>query len=105
MREVSYQELRKEFQDWEEKRRESKDMKPKQAKLIFTEDSFKSHFTEAERTYAISSDSKAYQHWMGGYSLFGVCTEDNDMVRLEQYMVDECGAYGTWKLEKCYIVE
>ena len=44
------------------------------------------------RTYAISSNNKAYQPEKGGYSIYGSCLDGTDCgIRLEKYMRDEQG--------------
>lgn len=57
------------------------------------------------RTYVISSDNKAFQPNMGGYSIFGSCLDGTEHgVRLENYMAEECGGPNGWVVEDCCIV-
>lgn len=57
------------------------------------------------RTYVISSDNKAFQPRMGGYSIFGSCLDGSDQyLRLDVYMKDEQGGKNGWVAEDCCIV-
>lgn len=57
------------------------------------------------RTYVVSSDNKAFQPNMGGYSIFGSCLDGTDRcVRLEAYMAEERGGKDGWVVEDCCIV-
>lgn len=57
------------------------------------------------RTYVVSSDNKAFQPNMGGYSIFGSCLDGGDRcIRLENYMADERGGKSGWIVEDCCIV-
>ena len=57
------------------------------------------------RTYVVSSDNKAFQPNMGGYSIFGSCLDGTDhCVRLEAYMAEERGGKNGWVVEECCIV-
>ena len=70
--------------------------------FVFTSDSFDKPYDEKSRTYGISSNNKAFQSGMGGYSIFGACLDGTDpCVRLDAYMFGE----NAWKIEKCYMVE
>ena len=70
--------------------------------IVFTSDSFDKPYDEKSRTYGISSNNKAFQSGMGGYSIFGTCLDGTDScVRLDAYMFGE----NAWKIEKCYMVE
>lgn len=72
--------------------------------VVFTEDSFTQPYSEASRTYAVSSDNKAFQSGMSGYSIFGSCLDGTDpCVRLEAYMAAEKGGKDGWKIERCYM--
>lgn len=74
--------------------------------VVFTEDSFQDYYPEESRTYVISSDNKAYQARMGGYSIYGHCLDGSDpCVRLEQYMAVEHGGKNGWQIERCYMKE
>ena len=57
------------------------------------------------RTYSVSSDNKAFQSNMGGYSIFGSSLDGTDCgVRLERFMADEHGGKDGWVVEDCCIV-
>ena len=74
--------------------------------IVFTEDSFTAPYDERARTYAVSSDNKAFQPSMGGYSIYGSSLDGTDpCVRLEQYMAAERGGKNGWKIERCYVKE
>lgn len=74
--------------------------------IVFTEDSFKEPFPERARTYSVSSENKAFQPGMGGYSIYGSAIDGSDpLVRLEAYMAAEKGGASGWKVERCYLVE
>ena len=70
--------------------------------IVFTQDSFDKPYDERSRTYGVSSNNKAFQAGMGGYSIFGSCLDRTDpCVRLDGYMFGE----NAWKIEKCYMME
>ncbi len=98
---MKYSELKQIF-------RELKRSSPREdlsAHIIFTEDSFASHYPLLSRTYVFSSDNKAFQSSMGGYSIFADCLDGTDQgVRLDWYMAEE-GNPGGWKVQDCYILE
>ena len=72
--------------------------------IVFTEDSFTKQYSEESRTYLVSSDNKAFQPNMGGYSIYGSCKDGTDpCVRLEAYMAAEKGGKDGWKVEKCFM--
>lgn len=74
--------------------------------IVFTEDSFDKPYPVEARTYVVSSDNKAFQPNMGGYSIYGSSLDGSDrLVRLEQYMASEHGGEKGWKIERCYIKE
>lgn len=74
--------------------------------IVFTEDSFDKPYSEMSRTYAVSSNNKAFQSGMGGYSIYGSCLDGTDpCVRLEGYMEAEKGGEKGWKIERCYTKE
>lgn len=76
------------------------------AHIVFTEDSFNKPYSLLSRTYAISSDNKAFWPSMGGYSIFGYCLDvtSDQGIRLDYYMAEEQDPSG-WKVEDCYILE
>lgn len=98
---MKYSELRAAFYQHEETR-------PEQhltAIIVFTEDSFDRRYPRLSRSYITSSNNKAYQPNMGGYSVFASCLDGTDQgVRLEWYM-EAHGNTGGWKVEDCYILE
>ncbi len=56
------------------------------------------------RTYVVSSDNKAFQPNMGGYSIFASCLDNTDRyIRLENYMKEERGGQSGWIVEDCCI--
>ena len=70
--------------------------------VIFTKDSFDKPYNKESRTYAISSNNKAYQSGMGGYSIYASCLDGTDpCLRLDGYMRGE----NAWKIEKCYMIQ
>lgn len=57
------------------------------------------------RTYAISSNNKAYKPEKGGYSIYGSCLDGTDCgIRLEKYMRDEQGGKDGWTVEDCCLI-
>ena len=74
--------------------------------IVFTEDSFNKPYSLEARTYVVSSDNKAYQPNMGGYSIYGSAIDGSDpLVRLETYMAAEKGGKEGWKVDYCYMEE
>lgn len=70
--------------------------------VVFTSDSFDKPYNEESRSYRISSNNKAYQSGMGGYSIYASCLDGTDLcLRLEGYMRGDNG----WKIEKCYMLK
>lgn len=70
--------------------------------IVFTADSFDKPYSEESRTYRVSSENKAYQSGMGGYSIYGSCLDGTDQcLRLDGYMRGE----NAWKIEKCYMLK
>lgn len=64
----------------------------------------KKEYPWSSRTYIISSDNKAFQPNMGGYSIFGSCLDGTDpCVRLEEHMAEEYGGKDGWAVEDCCI--
>ena len=73
--------------------------------IVFTPDSFEFPYEELGRTYGLSSDNKAFQPNMGGYSIYGYCLDGTDpCVCLERYMAVEGGGQNGWKIERCYVM-
>lgn len=74
--------------------------------IVFSQDSFPESYPESARTYSVSSDNKAFQPNMGGYSIYASAIDGSDpMVRLENYMAAEKGGKDGWKIERCYMRE
>ncbi len=72
--------------------------------IVFSQDSFTQPYSERSRTYEVSSNNKAFQAGMGGYSIYGSCLDGTDpCVRLEAYMANERGGKDGWKIERCYM--
>lgn len=72
--------------------------------IVFTEDSFTAPYSLDARTYVVSSDNKAFQPNMGGYSIYGSALDGSDpLVRLEGYMAAEKGGKDGWKVDYCYL--
>lgn len=62
-------------------------------------------YTQLSRTYAITSNSKAFRPDMAGYSIFGQCLDGKDFgVRLDRFMAEERGGKTGWVVEDCCIV-
>ncbi len=74
--------------------------------IVFTVDSFDKPYDEHSRTYGVSSNNKAFQPGMGGYSIYASCLDGSDFgVRLESYMTNERGDDNGWKIERCYMMQ
>lgn len=98
--ELSYGELVSQFRETE------RNGKHISGYIVFTEDSFDKTYPIEARTYAVSSNNKAFQPNMGGYSIYGSSLDGADKcVRLENYMEAERGGHDGWKIEKCYTQE
>ena len=62
-------------------------------------------FPPRGRTYAISSNNKAFRPNMGGYSIFGSALDGTDRdVRLDHYMKEERGGSNGWTVNDCCIL-
>ena len=95
--ELTYSELADRFRN-----AESEGKKHLTGYIIFSQESFNKPYDEKSRTYAVSSDNKAFKAGLGGYSIYGSCLDGSDpCVRLDGYMRGE----NAWKIEKCYMVE
>ncbi len=95
--EMSYPELSALFSSVNDKM-----LPPVTGYIIFTADSFYGPYSETSRTYRVSSDNKAYQSGMSGYSIYASCLDGTDpCLRLEGYMRGE----NAWKIEKCYMLK
>lgn len=102
MEKLTYEELRSTFLAHERTR-------PKNhltAHIVFTADSFAEPYPLESRTYVVSSNNKAFQPCMGGYSIFASSLDGSDRgVRLEQYMAAERGGKDGWKVDYCCLKE
>lgn len=95
--ELTYSELADRFRN-----AESEGKKHLTGYIIFSQESFNKPYDEKSRTYAVSSDNKAFKAGLGGYSIYGSCLDGSDpCVRLDSYMRGE----NAWKIEKCYLKE
>lgn len=100
---MNYKELRQLF-------REHEDSRPyAHLTAYITFSSFgpnnKKEYPWSGRTYLISSDNKAFQSNMGGYSIIGSCLDGTDpCLRLEGLMADEQGGKDGWVVEDCCIL-
>ncbi|MFR7636555.1 MAG: DUF6674 family protein [Lachnospiraceae bacterium] len=84
--------------------KEAEHTKSDTAHIVFTADTFKKPYSEFERTYEVSSDNKAFQSRMGGYSIYGASLDGVDpCLRMEGLMADEMGGKDGWKIEKCFL--
>ncbi len=72
--------------------------------IVFSPASFDKEYSLEARTYVVSSDNKAFQPNMGGYSIFASALDGTDpCVRLERYMASERGGPNGWQIERCYM--
>ena len=95
--ELTYSELADRFRN-----AESEGKKHLTGYIVFSQESFNKPYDEKARTYAVSSDNKAFKAGLGGYSIYGSCLDGSDpCVRLDGYMRGE----NAWKIEKCYLKE
>lgn len=101
MEKITYAELAAAFRKHE---REATDGTHLTGYIVFTEDSFMEPYGLEARTYRVSSNNKAYQPNMGGYSIYGSAIDGSDpMIRLEGYMAAEKGGRNGWRVEYCYL--
>lgn len=99
---MSYGELVSKFREAERK----SDGKHLTGYVVISEESFNEPYPVESRTYEISSDNKAFQPNMGGYSIYASAIDGSDpMVRLERYLAAEKGGADGWKIERCYLKE
>lgn len=72
--------------------------------IVFSPASFTKEYSLESRTYVVSSNNKAYQPNMGGYSIYASCLDGTDpCIRLERYMASEHGGKEGWQIERCYM--
>lgn len=77
-----------------------------EAVIVFTADSFGEEYSEQERSYKVSSNSKWFKPHMNGMSLFGDCLDGKDLnVRLDVYMRLAPEEGKRWSVEYCYIIK
>ena len=80
--ELTYSELADRFRN-----AESEGKKHLTGYIIFSQESFNKPYDEKSRTYAVSSDNKAFKAGLGGYSIYGSCLDGSDpCVRLDGFM-------------------
>ena len=73
--------------------------------IVMSPASFGKEYPLESRTYVVSSDNKAFQPNLGGYSIFAVDLDGSEAgVRLEQYMASEYGGKDGWQIERCYMM-
>jgi hypothetical protein len=98
---MTYQQMRERFRAVEQEHGEHLT-----GYIVFSPASFEKPYSLAARTYVVSSDNKAYQPNMGGYSIFASSLDGSDNgVRLERYMASELGGRYGWQVERCYMLE
>lgn len=98
---MTYQEMKNKFRETEKN-----SGKHLTGYIVFSQDSFTKPYSLESRTYVISSDNKAFNCNMGGYSIFGSALDGSEHgVRLDYYMADERGGKDGWKVERCYMKE
>lgn len=72
--------------------------------IVISQASFEKEYPLESRTYVVSSDNKAYQPKMSGFSIFAVALDGSDAgIRLERYMAVEHGGKDGWQIERCYM--
>lgn len=73
--------------------------------IVFSPDSFQKVYSPESRTYAVSSENKAYEPHRAGYSIYASAIDGSDSnVRIEKYMAAEQGGKDGWKVERCYMM-
>jgi hypothetical protein len=73
--------------------------------IVFSQASFEQEYSLESRTYQVSSNNKAFQPNMGGYSIYASSLDGTDpCVRLERYMAAESGGQNGWEIERCYMM-
>lgn len=98
---LTYSQLKAIFQVWEK----TNPKKHLAGYIVFTNDSFTDNYGIMSRAYCVSSDNKAFQPNMGGYSIYGSSLNGDDRgVRLEQYMAEEKAGKDGWKVEYCLLL-
>lgn len=73
--------------------------------IVFSPESFAKEYPLESRTYAVSSDNKAFWSKVGSRSIYGSALDGSDPnVRLDQYMAIEQGGSDGWQIERCYMM-
>ena len=73
--------------------------------ITFSQDSFTKPYSAESRTYVVSSNNKAYQPNMSGYSIYASSLDGLDTnIRLERYMAAEKGGPTGWQIERYYMM-
>lgn len=104
MKHLSYSEFTKKMREFNETHNWAKESI--EGVIVFTEDSFSKEYSLEERSYVVSSNSKAWISSMGGYSIFGSSLDGSDVcVRLDYLMASERGGELGWKVDYCYFLE
>lgn len=102
---LTYPQLKAIFRAWEN--HTPQPSKHLNAYIVFKPESWPSEgYSLNSRTYAVSSDNKAFQPNMGGYSIFASCMDGRDpLVRLDAYMALEHGDPKTgWQVDYCILL-
>lgn len=74
--------------------------------VTISNESFEHPYPLEARTYIVSSDNKAFQPNMGGYSIFASSLDGSDpCIRIERYLKNEKGGKDGWEIERCYMEE
>lgn len=102
---LTYPQLKAIFKAWENQNpRPSKHLN---AYIVFKPESWPGEgYRLTSRTYVVTSDNKAFQPNMGGYSIFGDCLDNRDCgVRLDAYMALEKGdPKKGWQVDYCILL-
>ena len=73
--------------------------------LVFSQASFAKEYSLESRTYAVSSDNKAFWSRVGSRSIFASALDGSDPhVRLDLFMAAEQGGPDGWQIERCYMM-
>ena len=73
--------------------------------IVFSSASFDKEYSVESRTYAVSSDNKAFWSNVGSRSIYGSALDGSDPnVRLDQYTAAEQGGPDGWQIERCYMM-
>lgn len=73
--------------------------------IVIPQEAFTVEYPLEGRTYEVSSDNKAFQPGMGGYSIYASSIDGTDpCIRLERYMAAEKGGKDGWQIERCYMM-